>query len=258
MPVDIERASRQLRAALARESTLERAQASKKYLKSSLTFLGASVPVVRRSAKSFVRAHPGLARRELAALARKLWDSDVHELRGVAIAILELRADELLPADASWLIALVRRADTWAHVDWLASKVLGSLVEREPRLLQVIDSWARDENFWVRRSALLVFLDPLTAGTGDFAHFERVAALMLGEREFFIRKAIGWVLRATVRKNPAWTVGFVERHAPEMSTLTFREATRRLSAGEQRRLRRLRADVGARPRKASKVGVRRA
>lgn len=243
MPIDVQRAARELRATLAREATLARAEGSKQYLKSTLTFLGASVPTVRRTAKAFVRANHELERRELAALTRHLWRSEVHELRSAAIGILELCVDALRSSDAKWLLTFVRSADTWAHVDWLAIKVLGPLVAREPRLREHVDAWARDDNFWVRRSALLVFHDALAAGTGDFAHFERVAKGMLREREFFIRKAIGWVLRSTVRRNPEWTLGFVERHAREMSALTFHEATRRLAVGEQRRLRRLRASA---------------
>ncbi|HET9932655.1 MAG TPA: DNA alkylation repair protein, partial [Polyangiaceae bacterium] len=107
---------------------------------------------------------------------------------------------------------------------------------------RTVDVWATDENFWVRRTALLSFHDALLAGNGDFDHFERIATPMLVEREFFIRKAIGWVLRSTTRRAPELVIGFVERHAREMSTLTFHEATRRLPLREQRRLRTLRED----------------
>ena len=241
MAIDVDGASRELRAALTRGATRERAAGAKKYLKSTLTFLGANVPAVRREAKAFVRAHPELSARELESLSRRLWDSDVHELRSVAIGILEVARNSLRAVDAKWLIALVRRADTWAHVDWLAVKVIGPLVEREPGLRTRLDAWAKDPNFWVRRSALLAFHDALAAGRGDFEHFERLATPLLGEREFFIRKAIGWVLRASVRRGPERVVRFVERHAGEMSGLTFREATRLLPPTQQRRLQGLRA-----------------
>ena len=50
-----------------------------------------------------------------------------------------------------------------------------------------------------RCSPLLV---ALRQGGGDFERFGRYADAMLEEREFFIRKAIGWVLRDTGRKRP--------------------------------------------------------
>jgi len=43
---------------------------------------------------------------------------------------------------------------------------------------------------------------------------------MLTEKEFFIRKAIGWVLRETSRRDPAWVAKWTEAHLPEMSGVT--------------------------------------
>ena len=63
---------------------------------------------------------------------------------------------------------------------------------------------------------------------------------MLDEKEFFIRKAIGWVLREISKRDPAWVARWTEDNIARMSGLTFREAVRRLPAGEAERLGRLR------------------
>ena len=47
---------------------------------------------------------------------------------------------------------------------------------------------------------------------------------MLGETEFFIRKAIGWVLRDVSHRRPGLTAAFARRHAASLSTVTWREA----------------------------------
>ena len=70
-----------------------------------------------------------------------------------------------------------------------------------------IDAWAVDEEFWVRRSALLALLPGIRAGQPDLERFERYAALMLLEKEFFIRKATGWVLREISKRDPRWVAG---------------------------------------------------
>ena len=62
---------------------------------------------------------------------------------------------------------------------------------------------------------------------------------MLAEKEFFIRKAIGWVLRETARKDPAYVAAWTRDHLSQMSGVTFREAVRRLPAADAARLRRL-------------------
>lgn len=235
-PLDVEAALGELQAALSARATPARAESEKRYLKSELTFLGVTVPEIRRAAKAFARAHPELERKSLRALAELAWSREVHEFRSVAIGILEARAQALTPADLRWLIELVRRSNTWAHVDWLAIKVIGAVVAAHPGSEGALDRWSTDASFWVRRTALLALHDPLARGEGDFDHFARLAAPLLGERELFIRKAIGWVLRATSKKRPALTTRFVEAHARAMSALTFREATRHLPSAQVERL----------------------
>jgi 3-methyladenine DNA glycosylase AlkD len=140
--------------------------------------------------------------------------------------------------DAEWLVDLVRRSANWAHVDWLAAKILGALVAREPSLRKKIPRWAKDPDFWVRRTALLSELDVLRRGGGDFALFSRIAAPMLEEREFFIRKAIGWVLRDTSKKRPELVRDFLVAHGARASGLTLREASKYLPAAMRRQVER--------------------
>jgi len=84
--------------------------------------------------------------------------------------------------------------------------------------------------------ALLCQLRSLRRGAGDFALFAHVAAPMLPEKEFFIRKAIGWVLREVSKKRPTLVRDFVLPHAKTASGITWREATKYLPAAMQREL----------------------
>ena len=231
---------RALRAVLAAHADPVRADGARRYLKSQLEFLGVTVPLVRRTAAEHVREHPELDGPVALQLAQALWRTDVHELRSLGIAILERVRSQLTAAEVPGLLALVRGADTWAHVDWLAIKVLGPLVLRSARGRGLLEAWARDESFWVRRTALLAWHDALLAGGGDFEHFAALARPLLADREFFIRKAIGWVLRSTSRRRPERTLGFVRAHARELSALSFREAVRNLPAKQIARLTQLR------------------
>ena len=61
----------------------------------------------------------------------------------------------------------------------------------------------------------------------------RYADAMLDEREFFIRKAIGWVLRETSKRRPREVYDWLLPRARRASGVTMREATKYLSP-EQR------------------------
>ena len=59
---------------------------------------------------------------------------------------------------------------------------------------------------------------------------------MLEEKEFFIRKAIGWVLRETSKRRPAVVIAFVGERLEKIAGLTLREAVRHLDPAERDRL----------------------
>jgi 3-methyladenine DNA glycosylase AlkD len=91
-----------------------------------------------------------------------------------------------------------------------------------------LDEWNEDpDSFWVRRAAMLCLLDPLRTG-GDWCRFVRYATSNLDDGEFFIRKAIGWVLREVSKRRPELVAEFVDQHGSQMSGVTMREATKYL------------------------------
>jgi len=219
-------------AALRAEGTPERAVQEKRYLKSALTHYGATVPAIRRVALTFLREGAGAAfgAAELRLLTEELWDREVFDLRFAAAELLTARAGDLGIADLAWLEPLLRRAHTWALVDGLAVDVVTPILAGAPAAgRQVVARWARDDDFWIRRTALLSFLRGLRAGDDDaFARFAALAEPMLPEREFFIRKAIGWCLREYGKRRPDALAAWLMARAAGASGVTVREAVRHL------------------------------
>jgi 3-methyladenine DNA glycosylase AlkD len=160
----------------------------------------------------------------------------VHELRAAAIGVLERERETLDHRDLPWLIAIVRKSKSWAYVDWIAPKVIGDVIARDPRGRKRLAVWAKDANFWVRRTALLAEHDALRAGGGDFALWSRLAASILDERVFFIRKAIGWVLREVSKKRPELTYAFLAKHRHRVSRLSLLEGAKYLPAPKRKAL----------------------
>ncbi len=221
---------------LRRAGSASRAIDEKAYLKSDLRFWGTTQDSIRAAVREYCDSHPDLGRAELRAIAEALYATDVHELRASAIGVLERRRKTLVDADLPWVIALVRRSKSWAYVDWIAPKVIGDVIARDPRARKRLAMWAKDDDFWVRRAALLAEHDALRAGSGDFALWSRLAAQMLEEREFFIRKAIGWVLREVSKKRPELTYEFLRRHRDRVSRLSLQEGAKYLPARERKAL----------------------
>ncbi len=214
----------------------DRAEHEKRYLKSDLVHLGVSVPAIRRAAVRFSRAHPEVDRAALLGLVRTLWSRGIHECRMAAVELLDLRSGDLLAGDLALVEKLLRESRTWALVDNLAANVAGGLVERFPALGATLDRWARDEDFWLRRSSLLAHLIPLREGRGDFGRFARCADTMLDETEFFVRKAIGWVLRDASRADPDRVHRWLLPRAARASGVTLREAVKYLTPAQRKEI----------------------
>jgi 3-methyladenine DNA glycosylase AlkD len=223
----------QLVAALTAAGSPERAVQEKRYLKSELQHLGVSVPAIRRIAVGFARNHPRQPRDEVVALVQALWAEPVHEPRMLAVELLDLYGHVLEPRDIHLVERLIRESRTWALVDGLSATVAGSLVERFPGLGEELDRWATDHDFWLRRASMLALLEPLRRGDGDFERFTRYADDMLEESEFFIRKAIGWVLREASKKQPERVAEWLKPRANRASGVTVREAVKRLSEADR-------------------------
>ena len=92
------------------------------------------------------------------------------------------------------------------------------------RLTCMLPSLRREDRHWLR--------------------FVRYADALLDERELFLRKAIGWVLREVSKRSPRLVEEFVQERLGRLSGATLREAVRRLP--ERSRTRLLTADRLAR------------
>jgi 3-methyladenine DNA glycosylase AlkD len=130
----------------------------------------------------------------------------------------------------------VRESRTWALVDGLAGDVLGDLVRRDPDgVSTILDRWAADGDFWVRRASLLAELRPIRDGA-NLDRFLLRAEPMLDEKEFFIRKAIGWVLREAGKRRPGAVAAWLAPRTHRASGVTMREAVKYLPASDAERL----------------------
>lgn len=218
--------------ALRAAGTPERAEQEKRYLKSALVHYGATVPAIRKVALAFLEgAGAAFGASELRELSEALWERGVFDLRFAAVEILTAQVGVLGVTDLAWLEPLLRRAHTWALIDGMAVDVIAPILQRAPDAAPgIVGAWARDDDFWLRRVALLSFLRRLRAGDDDaFARFTALAEPMLDEREFFIRKAIGWSLRDYGKKRPDALAAWLLPRAGRASGVTVREAVRHLA-----------------------------
>lgn len=196
------------------------------YMKSAMPFLGVRVPEVRRLVRTLVRDLGIRDPAELATAARELWDDATHrEERYAAAALLGLRP---LKGDLSLVPFhehVARSGAWWDHVDEAAHRVADLHDAHPAETATVVLRWSTDDaSFWVRRLAIISQL-----GRKDRVDLDLLAAVLepnLADREFFIRKAVGWSLREVAKVDPDWVRAYAAGH--ELSPLSRREALKHL------------------------------
>ena len=226
----------EIEAALIATSNPERARNEKRYLKSDLRFIGVAKPLIRRALRPALRSGAISDRDSLLGFADACWVTGFHELRVVALLALQEKTELLQLRDMTLIENLIRQSKSWVYVDPLSIYLAGGLVGRFPELTSPLDRWSTDDDFWVRRSAMLALLIPLRQGEGDFDRFGRYADRMLEEKEFFIRKATGWVLREVSKKRPDLVFDWIAPRTHRASGVTMREAVKYLPAAGQEAL----------------------
>jgi 3-methyladenine DNA glycosylase AlkD len=222
-----------LRARFSAEGDATSAASQKAYMKSALGFHGVPTATIRAATKELSSQLGKPTHDEIVAIVDALFAAEWFDVRIAALVLLERHKKLLDAKDLPWLIDLVRRGAAWAFVDTIATNIIGPIVAKDAKALRELPKWAKDADFWVRRTALLAQERELSRERGDFELFARIAIPMLHEKEFFIRKAIGWVLRSTSKKRPELVFDFLQAHRAQASGLTLREGAKYLSTKQR-------------------------
>lgn len=195
------------------------------YMRNQFDYLGVKTPVRRAALAALIHEQKNAGAAELLRCARVLWSMPEREYQYVAVDLLAHHVRKLSPLHLPALFALVRNKSWWDTVDALAS-VIGNVMKRacaeDPATHCAMDKVLASPNLWVRRVAIIHQLGWRTQI--DARRLFAYAATCAHEKDFFIRKAIGWALRDYARHAPADVRAFLRANRKRLSPLTIREA----------------------------------
>ena len=220
-----------IEAGLRAHADAQQAVPMKAYMLGQFEFLGIRAGPRREALKLALAGLPkftGTAD-ELLALAHALWQLPEREFRYTAIDLLAKHHKRLDVKALPRILTLVQTDPWWDTVDGLAG-VVGDILllakARQPDVQQHMDVCLQHPHLWVRRVAMLPQLG--WREQTDQARLFRYALTLATEKDFFIRKAIGWALRDHARTQPDAVRAFLARHGEQLSGLTRREAGKHL------------------------------
>jgi 3-methyladenine DNA glycosylase AlkD len=207
-----------------------RAPRMQAYMKSTMPYLGVPSKGVRDVRKEVFGRHPLGSFRDWTSTVRALWrEADHREERYAAIALTGVRAyrEHQTPAAMPLYEELVTTGAWWDYVDEVAVRRIGPMLLTHPDLIRpVMLDWSASPDTWKRRTAIICQVAAKERTDLDLLY--ACIEPNTGDREFFIRKAIGWALRAHAWTDPAAVAVYVERNAARLSGLSRREALKNI------------------------------
>jgi 3-methyladenine DNA glycosylase AlkD len=221
---------------LAKAGNPERAKDQQAYMKSRMPFRGVTSPELKVRLRPILGdpAYRLTGRDEWEATVRGLWDAaHFREERYAALAITGRRLYRLWAGDRSAMPLyrhLIESGAWWDFVDDIASHRVGPVLRAHPETeSDRMRSWALADSMWLRRAAILSQLS--SREETDRHLLLDCVTPNLGERDFFICKAVGWSLRQYARSGATaadWVRRTVGELGPSLSPLSRREALKHL------------------------------
>lgn len=195
----------------------------KAYLRGQFEFYGLKSPERRAIQKPFLVKKYLPKKENLRALVISLWGKRQRDFQYVSQELVFKYNKEFSVEDISLFEYMITHKSWWDTVDFIAVKLVGTYFKMYPEQKCVyVEKWLKSNNIWLQRSALLFQLK--YKNEIDVELLSDAVCKLLGSKEFFINKAIGWVLREYSRTNPKWVIDFTSKTA--LNFLSKKEALR--------------------------------
>jgi 3-methyladenine DNA glycosylase AlkD len=208
-----------------------RAPAMQAYMKSAMPYYGVGMPGQQVIWKTLFRRRVIPDARSWRETTLAIWrGAKFREERYGAIALTGEKAYlpwQTLDALPMYEEMIVTGA-WWDYVDHIAGRRIGLLLSNHPASMsRLMRRWSRSDDMWKRRTSIICQLG--FKERTDLALLYDCIEPNLDDREFFIRKAIGWALRQHARTDPKEVQRYVRAHEDQLSGLSRREALKNIS-----------------------------
>ncbi len=199
------------------------AQGQKAYMKNHFEFYGIKTDIRRNIQKPFLLKNHLPDKSELNEIVTILWLMPQREYQYFAQELTKRYLNKFDKKDIELFEFMVVNKSWWDTIDFISPTLIGNYFKLFPEQRNpYIKKWLSSDNIWLQRSSILFQLkykDDL-----DTELLSYVINSLLASKEFFINKAIGWILREYGKTNPKWVVEFADNTT--LSNLSRREALR--------------------------------
>lgn len=200
------------------------AKQQKAYLRDKFEFFGIKTPERRMLSRPFIIKESLPPKQSIPEVIHILWQKPERDFQLFGLDLVQ-RLPISEPGDLELFKYMVTHKSWWDTVDFIAVHPISKYFIAFPKSIPgIMDQWLQSNNLWLQRCTLIFQLKWKEKLDTSLLH--HCIQSMQGSKEFFINKAIGWILREYSKTDPQWVRDYVANH--ELAPLSQREALRLL------------------------------
>ncbi len=197
----------------------------KAYMRNQFEFFGIKTDARREITKNYFRSSRIEDPVMLEKLVKELWHLPQREYQYAAQELLEYHKKIWTEQTIELIEFCITHKSWWDTVDTLNSYGAGIYFLKFPASKKdITQRWNLSSNIWLNRSSLLFQLK--YKDKTDTALLAQYIKNLSGSKEFFIQKAIGWILREYSKTDPVWVRKFIKEN--KLAGLSVREGSKYL------------------------------
>jgi len=233
----------QIELALKHSASTEKAASAQRFFPSPINCFGANAKDIQEAVKGFFETNKKINADQVLELSKLILSrSDINEMRLSAFALIEKFVskhydDSLLHTFQYWL---ENYTDNWAQVDDLCLKTIYKFLMARPHLIASTKSWAHSNSPWCRRASNVVWVKFIHRKIKkqvyqlDPSLIVENCLLLIDDKDEYVQKSIGWLLKVTAVHHPDLVESFLYEHYQELDRSTLRYAIEKMPAEKRK------------------------
>jgi 3-methyladenine DNA glycosylase AlkD len=214
----------QIRADLKATADAKTKKSFQRFFKEQVKYYGVKTETVGKIANKYWPRIKTLDKQAIFELCEELYRSDYTEEAFIVAFWLPNYIDNLEPSDLAtfkgWIESYI---NNWAKCDGFCNHTIGDLIQRCPKILEEVKSWAKSENRWLKRASAVSLIVPAKKGLYLKEAFDICDVLLL-DRDDMVQKGYGWLLKEESRKHQKAVFDYVVKNRKVMPRTALRYA----------------------------------
>ena len=201
------------------------AKKQEKYMRNNFKFFGLPANQRRKIQNPFIKNILDFDEKKFNEFIIILWNKEQRDFQYFSQELVYLNYYNFKCEDKNLFEYMIINKSWWDTIDFVSPKILGKYFEiYSEEIEKTIQKWLNSNNIWLQRSCLLFQLKYKNK-LNKFL-LKKIINSLSNSNEFFINKAIGWILREYGKTNKNWVINFIKE--TELNKLSVREGLKYL------------------------------